>query len=102
MCPQMELKGKHDEQLIETYLTILSNTMKKIGCKTKPPTMEEIKNAIYKRRIYSILTGMIFLPGMLTNKTDMEDLDANVFDVPLSVEAVHKISKLYLDKGYLD
>ncbi|XP_043481005.1 uncharacterized protein LOC122510430 isoform X2 [Leptopilina heterotoma] len=102
MCPQLEIKGKHDEQLLETYLTILSNTMKKIGCKTKPPTMEEIKNSIYKRRIYSILTGLIFLPGMLTNKTDLDQMDVNVFDVPLSVEAVHKISKLYLDKGYLD
>ncbi|XP_051164384.1 uncharacterized protein LOC127283494 isoform X2 [Leptopilina boulardi] len=102
MCPEFELKGVKDEEFLEIYLTILTKTMKKIGCKTNAPTMEQLKSSIYKRRIYSILTGLIYTPGILTNKIDETTLDLNVFDVPAAVETVEKMSKLYLHKGYFD
>lgn len=102
MCPEFELKGVKDEEFLEIYLTILTKTMKKIGCKTNAPTMEQLKSAIYKRRIYSILTGLIYTPGILSNKIDETTIDLNVFDVPAAVETVEKMSKLYLHKGYFD
>lgn len=102
MCPTLEFRGEKDDYFLELYLNILTNTMKKIGCKTNPPTLEQLKKAIFKRRIYSILTGLIYLPSILANKVAENALNVNVFDVPISVETVHKMTKIFLHKGYLD
>ena len=111
MCPELELKGDKDDYFIKFYLLILENTMKELGCKTKPPTMDQLIKAMLKRGIYSVLTGLIYFPRIYAERTDVEsfneflesgDTNIDYFKYPLSVKTIRKFAKIINDNGYLD
>ena len=111
MCPEIEIKYEIDDYLLEKYLEILESTMKKIGCITRTPTLEQLKKAIYKRRIYTTLTGLIYYPRSIADNEDIETLDQilengdtniNIFKNPDTVKAIRKIIKIVDNRGYLD
>ena len=111
MCPEIGIRYDQDDYFLTKYLEILERTMKKIDCKTNPPTLEMLKNAMYKRRVYTILTGLIYYPRTASDNEDVESLDQilesgdtnlDIFKNPDTVKALRKIVKIFNEKGYLD
>ena len=111
ICPELKIKCAKDDFFLETYLSILECELKRIGCKTKPPTIEELKRSIYKRRIFSIFAGLIYLPKMMCDKSNVEEFDKvlakgetklDTFKNPQTRKVVHKLLKALNAQGYLD
>lgn len=107
----MEIKCEKDDFFLERYLNILEYELKKAGCKTKPPTIDQLKRSIYKRRIFSIFSGLIYFPRMMCDKSDVEEFDKvlvngetklDIFKNPDTSIAVRKLLKAMNEKGYLD
>ncbi|XP_033219713.1 uncharacterized protein LOC117174591 [Belonocnema kinseyi] len=97
MCPEFDVRGDKDDYFLENYRTILKSTMKKIGCKTNPPTMEQLKKAIRKRGAYSILIGLVYYPRIIADKEDVESFNdlmktgtskMDIFKNPLAVKMI--------------
>ncbi|XP_017893376.1 uncharacterized protein LOC108632987 [Ceratina calcarata] len=113
ICPEFEIKYDNDDYFLTHYLNTLSDTMKSIGCKKKPPTMEELKKAIDKRRIYTVFSGIILCLRMIANKEDTEDFNEvfgqlsgetkiNVFKNPDAIKLAQKMIPIMNERGYLD
>lgn len=113
ICPEFEIKYDNDDYFLKHYLNILSETMKNIGCKKNPPTMEELKKAIYKRRIYAVFSGIVLHLRMLANKEDTEDFNEvlgqlsgetkmDVFRNPDAIKFGQKMISIMNERGYLD
>ena len=111
MCPELEIKGDKDDYFLEIYLSVLEKTLKELECKTNPPTMDQLKEAMFKRRFYSVLTGLIYYPKILADQEDVESISEmldsgttklDVFKYPVTVDVIRKFTKILNDKGYLD
>ncbi|XP_011705241.1 PREDICTED: uncharacterized protein LOC105460486 [Wasmannia auropunctata] len=61
--------------LLNEYFGTLSTTMKQLNCKTKPPTMEELKDTMKRRASFEMVSSFTVLPLMLCSKTEAKDLD---------------------------
>ncbi|XP_011705577.1 PREDICTED: uncharacterized protein LOC105460783 isoform X2 [Wasmannia auropunctata] len=61
--------------LLNEYYSILLMTMKQLNCKTQPPTMEELKDAIKRRASLEMVSSFVVLPLMLCPKTEAKDFD---------------------------
>lgn len=68
------IENKRDILMNEYYST-LSATMKQLGCKTQPLTMEELKAALKRRASYGMIASFSVLPLMLCCKSEAKDLD---------------------------
>ncbi|XP_071644277.1 uncharacterized protein [Temnothorax longispinosus] len=68
------IENKRDV-LLNEYLGVLSATMKQLGCKTQPPTMEELKTTLKRRASYGMIASFLVLPIVLCCKTEVKDLD---------------------------
>lgn len=112
-CPEISVKCEKDDFLLTTYLNTLRSTMKKLGCKTEPPTMEDLKAALYKRRQYAICAGIVLYLRMIANKEDTEDFEElfgklsgetkmDVFKNPDAKIAALKMIPVFEERGYLD
>ncbi|KAK0098767.1 hypothetical protein PV326_003428 [Microctonus aethiopoides] len=110
-CPEIKLKVDYDDYFLERYLNVLSTTMSNLHCVTKPPTMINIKQSMYKRRNYAIMAGLIFYPRMIADDSDIESLDEclkigttkmDIFKNSRAVEALKKLIPSMLEKGYLE
>ncbi|XP_076761363.1 uncharacterized protein LOC143429581 [Xylocopa sonorina] len=64
----------HANDLYEEYLRVLAATMKQLGCKTKPLTMEGLHSALEKRRICALVASISILPLILVDKGDVRDI----------------------------
>lgn len=111
ICPAIDIKCEMDDYFLEVYLQTLKMTMERICCKTKAPTMDELKKAIYKRNIYAVFSSLIFYPRMIADEIDTETFDdilatgetkMDVFKNPEAIAAVGKIIKILNQRGYLD
>ncbi|XP_063976075.1 uncharacterized protein LOC135161964 [Diachasmimorpha longicaudata] len=110
-APELKIKGTQDDLFLERYLTRLSSTMKRIGCTSEPPTMEQLKKSLHKRQILSLITGIVFFAIMIADDgdiTDLEDIlhkethDADTLKNPRVKAAVEKMLPIWNDRGYLD
>ncbi|CAD6208333.1 GSCOCG00003339001-RA-CDS [Cotesia congregata] len=110
-CPEVSLKVDYDDYFIKKYVEILSKSMKRYGCSTPPPTLQDITRAMHKRRIYGLMSGLIFYPRMIADVSDIEAIDdcfksgttkMNIFKNPRAVKALKKMIPAMLEKGYLD
>ncbi|XP_070521435.1 uncharacterized protein [Cardiocondyla obscurior] len=61
--------------LLNEYLETLSATMNQLGCKTRPPTMEELKAVLKRRASYGMITSFTVLPLLRLRMTESKDLD---------------------------
>jgi len=61
--------------LINEYYSTLSATMKQLGCKTQPLTMEELKAALKRRASFGMIASFSVLPLMLCCKSEAKDLN---------------------------
>lgn len=113
ICPEYSVKYDNDEYFLKIYLNTLKETMRSIGCKTKPPTMQQLKDALYKRRIYAVFAGIVLYLRMMANKEDTEDFTEvlkklsgetkmDVFRNPDAVKLAHKMIPVMNERGYFD
>ncbi|KAK9308971.1 hypothetical protein QLX08_001175 [Tetragonisca angustula] len=63
------------EALLEEYLRTLTATMKRLNCKTQPPTLKEIKKSMSERLVHALVSSMNILPFALTDKEDAKTID---------------------------
>ncbi|XP_071867676.1 uncharacterized protein isoform X1 [Bombus fervidus] len=71
-----EISNNGTDSLVEEYQRTLVATMKKIGCKTQPPTLKEIKKYMSDRLVYGMISSMNTLPFALVDKKDAQSLDS--------------------------
>lgn len=113
ICPEFEVKYDNDDDFLKLYLHTLEETMKNIACKRKPPTMEQLKEAIHKRRIYAVFSGVVLYLRMMGSKEDTEDFEElltkllgetkmDVFKNPDAVKLAHKMIPIMNERGYFD
>lgn len=113
ICPEFDLKYSKDDYFLEIYLNTLTDTMKKIGCKRKPPTLKELKEAMHRRRRYAVFSGVVLYLRMMANKEDTEDFcdlfDKNlgetrmdVFKNPEAMKLARKMIPVMNERGYFD
>ncbi|KOC58860.1 hypothetical protein WH47_01384 [Habropoda laboriosa] len=112
ICPEYDIKYDKDDYFLKIYLDTLEETMKSISCKRKPPTMQQLKAAIHKRRVYAILSGIILYLRMMANKEDTEGFQKveeltyetimDVFKNPDAVKLTHKMIPIMDERGYFD
>ncbi|KAK1135280.1 hypothetical protein K0M31_008050 [Melipona bicolor] len=113
ICPEFDLKYTQDNYFLKIYLDTLEETMKNIGCKRKPPTMKELKEAMHKRRLYAVFSGVILYLRMMADKEDTEDFillfdklsgetRLDVFKNPDAVKLAHKMIPIMNERGYFD
>ncbi|XP_076239248.1 uncharacterized protein LOC143182242 isoform X2 [Calliopsis andreniformis] len=113
ICPEFAMKYDRDDYFLEVYLSTLNKTMTKIGCKRKPPTIEQLKEAMHKRRIYAVFAGVVLYLRMMAKNEDTEDFGKvlmklggqtkmNVFKNPDAVKLMHKMMPVMNKRGYFD
>lgn len=113
ITPAQSFKYDKDDWLLCIYLNSLRTTMKKIGCRSAAPTMEELQAAIQKRRAYAVFSGIVLFLRMIAEKDDVEDFDVvleqlggetrmNVFKPLAAVNATLKMLPVMDSRGYLD
>ncbi|KAK0180402.1 hypothetical protein PV327_006046 [Microctonus hyperodae] len=65
----------HKDKIIDIYLSVLTATMKKLGCKTHPPTLADLKKAMRQTELYGFLSACTVLPLVLVDKNDAQNLE---------------------------
>lgn len=73
--PSPDVVENKTDILINEYHSTLSATIKQLGCKTQPLTMEELKAALKRRASYGMLASFSVLPLMLCCKSEAKDLN---------------------------
>lgn len=75
------------ENLIEEYVNTLTSTMKRLGCKTAPPTVRDIKRYMRERIAWGMVAAATVLPFTLMDKSQVVSIDElikkrDTFDYP--------------------
>ncbi|XP_034943301.1 uncharacterized protein [Chelonus insularis] len=65
----------HKNDILNEYLNVLTATMKKIGCKTSPPSMNDLQKILRKTEPYGFVAACTILPLVLTKSDDAMDLE---------------------------
>ncbi|XP_011144503.2 uncharacterized protein LOC105186165 isoform X1 [Harpegnathos saltator] len=73
--PSVETIENNKDVLLDEYLKTLSCTMKEIGCKTQPPTIEKLKDSLKERAAYGMIASFTVLPIVVCDKDNIRDLD---------------------------
>ncbi|CAG5101697.1 Protein of unknown function [Cotesia congregata] len=73
--PSEEVLSKHTDNLIEEYVKVLSETMKKIGCKRPPPSIADIKKSLVKRDVYGFVAACTILPIVMIDKSQAQNIE---------------------------
>lgn len=113
ICPETSLKHDKDDKFLNIYLIVLTNVMKSAGCVTKPPTIDELKRAMHKRRTYAVFAGLVLFPRMMADLEDTEDFDEvlgrlngdtrmDIFKQEETVTAMRKMIIIMNERGYFD
>lgn len=113
ICPETDIKYDKDDYFLATYLDTLTSVMKSLDCVTSPPTMEDLKRSMYKRRSYAVFSGLMLFPRMMAKDEEIEPFDEvlgklkgetklNVFKGEKTIEAIKKIIISMNKRGYLD
>ncbi|XP_046738968.1 uncharacterized protein LOC124407157 [Diprion similis] len=109
--PALEIRGQGETDLLEIYLETLTLNMKRLRCRTESPTMEHLKKAMYRRRVYAVAAGLFLLPRMMLDKEDVESIDQllkhgmyriNPYAKPNTIRMMKRMLPLMSERGYLD
>ncbi|XP_020287039.1 uncharacterized protein LOC109856323 [Pseudomyrmex gracilis] len=101
ISPETAVIYDQDEQLLHMYLTILCNTMNALNCKTKPPTMEQLKAAMRKRELYAVFVGVTFKLNMVADKIEEDEENSDYGKNPYE-ELVKKMCLTMFHKKYFN
>lgn len=66
---------KYEKYLLDEYIRILDSTMKQLNCLTKPPTIVQLKEMMFKRSFYVMVITLTILPFILVDKSEVTRLD---------------------------
>lgn len=113
ICPQTEVKFENDDFLLNSYLKTLTDTMISLDCVTKVLTMEKLKAALHKKRMYAVFAGIILGLRMMANSEDTEDFTdllekfqgetkMDVFKNADTVILAQKMIPIMDQRGYFD
>lgn len=113
ICPEFSIIYDKDDYFVELYLNTLKETMEEINCKTSPPTMQQLKQALHKRRAYAVFAGVVLHLRMIANKEDTENFTdllmkqggntrMDVFKNPDAVKLATKMVPAMDERGYFD
>lgn len=111
IAPEYSIKMTNDDIFLKVYLTRLSSTMKKLNCSASPPSLEQLKESMLKRRAHAIVAGVVFHSKSIAEDEDFEPLDAMIqrggstFDLlknPTARKTLEKILPILDERGYLD
>lgn len=111
LCPEFDIMYILDDFFLEKYLKALKNTMEKLDCKKKPPTFDELRLSMWKRRSLALISGLVFYPkvaikaedvGTIKDVLDNQMKEINIYSMPEVVEKLTKLIPLLEKKGYLD
>ncbi|CAL7950532.1 unnamed protein product [Xylocopa violacea] len=69
-----DVYDNHMDDLYEEYLRVLSATMKQLGCKTQPITIEELHRVLRRMGLCALVASMTVLPLILVDKGDVKDI----------------------------
>lgn len=109
--PAPEVRGKGEEELLNIYLETLTISMEILECKTEPPTMTRLKEAMHRRRIYALVSGLFLLPRMMLPEDEIETMDelirhgttgVDVYGKPEIVSLMKRMLPLMNERGYFD
>lgn len=87
--------------------------MQKIGCKTEPPCLSDLKDALRKKEVYGLLSACTVLPIVLVDKKEAQDLEEllsqddsqfnnKAYENPLYKKAMIRRLPLWEAMGLLD
>ncbi|XP_046834315.1 uncharacterized protein LOC124431008 [Vespa crabro] len=111
ICPENNLKYEKEDYFLKIYIRTLGNIMKTIGCITKPPTMEDLKRSMYKRRLFAIFSGIVLYPRIVSDESKTFDeilsksdgnTKINVFKKEEAIVSVRKCIKHMNQQCYFD
>ncbi|XP_015111104.1 uncharacterized protein LOC107037209 [Diachasma alloeum] len=111
LVPEISLKFTHDDIFLQKFLDRLSSTMKKLGCVATPPTLEQLKKSMHKRRHLALMAALTFYPKMIAEDDEIEPMDevmkngvakVNLLKNPKVREIFVKILPILDERGYLD
>ncbi|XP_046144699.1 uncharacterized protein LOC123988487 [Osmia bicornis bicornis] len=97
--------------LLEEYLKTLTSVMKKLGCKTSPPTIDELQRILKERQMFELIATTLVLPITLLDKEMAVDineiLQAGSKDIPAHIsEAYRNVMRKrfprYMEMGLFD
>lgn len=112
-CPEFSIIYDKDDYFVELYLNTLKETMERIHCETSPPTMQQLKQALHKRRAYAVFAGVVLHLRMIANKEDTENFTEvlmklcgetkmDVLKNPDAVKLTAKMVPVMDERGYFD
>ncbi|XP_046144692.1 uncharacterized protein LOC123988486 isoform X2 [Osmia bicornis bicornis] len=61
--------------LLDEYLKTLTSVMKRLGCKTSPPTMDELQRTLKERQMFELIASALVLPITLLEKDKVMDVN---------------------------
>lgn len=73
--PSESVLINHKDKIIDIYLSELTSTMKKLGCKSRPPTLTDLKKSMRQTELYGFLSACTVLPLVLVDKNDAQNLE---------------------------
>ncbi|KAJ8683611.1 hypothetical protein QAD02_019403 [Eretmocerus hayati] len=74
-----DLLAEHEGTLLAEYRRCLGQTLARSGCRTEPPSIDELKMSVRQRATYGMIASFTLLPIMLQNKDEAKDL-AEIID----------------------
>ena len=111
ICPAADLKATRDDFFLEHYLGALKKTMIRLNCKTRSPTIIDLKKSMLKRRMWAVMAGLTLWPRMIADCSEIESFDGllrngetkmKIFKNPTATTALKVVLPLMEERGYLD
>ncbi|KAG8362535.1 uncharacterized protein [Fopius arisanus] len=111
ISPELNLKLTHEDIFLKIYLKRLASTMKRLGCKARTLTLEELKKSMHKRRALALMAALVYYPKMIAEDDEVEPMDdimtkgealIDLLKNPLTKETMAKILPILDQRGYLD
>ncbi|XP_076241252.1 uncharacterized protein LOC143183563 isoform X2 [Calliopsis andreniformis] len=78
--PSDHVSEHYMDVLLDEYLQQLSDMMKQLGCKTPTPTMSQLQMYMKQRMLYAFISSLGVLPLILTDQSEVKDLDEIMSD----------------------
>lgn len=97
------------QNLLQEYLNVLTTTMKKIGCSTLPPTMDELNKIMKKYQVFAVYSACFALPFVSVDKQHVREVDEMILEGEtlegtnlVFLERISKRLQVWDDMGLLD
>lgn len=90
----------HKDEVIKEYHSNLCYFMQKIGCKTKPPSLEKLHQYLKKRAVFGMMTSLLFLPFVLIEEANAISLNELVKEKDEGLNCGRKLNPGFYNPRY--